>query len=198
MTKRTKKTTAAPAPLTVAEHYDARPMQQEFDFHASTPAKTIINYPCCRIQVSRLSEPMNPTPCDCPEKIARYWADNVATAADYCADQERVVVVMLNTKLAAIGWQTVGVGTINEVSVRVAEILRAPIVMGAHSFVLMHCHPSGDCLPSQADIDLTRRLNEGARTIGVRLQDHVIVPGDKSVQPAHAKPYCSFREMGLL
>lgn len=169
----------------------------EFDFHPSAPEKTILNYGYCRIQVSRLSEPMNPTPIATPETVAQYWADNVKTAPDYCAEQERVVVLMMNTKLECIGWQTVGIGTICEVSVRVAEILRPGIVVGAHSIVLMHCHPSGHCEPSQADIDLTRRVNEGCRTMGIRLQDHVIVPADQKPKP-HSRGYFSFREGGLL
>jgi DNA repair protein RadC len=58
----------------------------------------------------------------------------------------------------------------------------------------MHNHPSGDPGPSRADEAITRRINEAATLLQVRLIDHVII-GEPS--PGR-KPYFSFRECGLI
>jgi DNA repair protein RadC len=101
----------------------------------------------------------------------------------------------MNTKLQCKGFYLIALGSINECTARICEILKPVIVENCHSFILSHCHPSGDSLPSQADIDLTRRLNEAARIMGIRLQDHIIMG-----QPRHSgdKGFFSFREGGLI
>jgi DNA repair protein RadC len=58
----------------------------------------------------------------------------------------------------------------------------------------MHNHPSGDPSPSRADEAITRRINEAATLLQIRLIDHVIV-GEPS--PGR-QPYFSFRECGLI
>ena len=58
----------------------------------------------------------------------------------------------------------------------------------------MHNHPSGDPSPSQADRQLTRRINEGAELLGLKLLDHVIAGDERG----EVEPYFSFREMGLI
>ncbi|AFK54088.1 JAB domain-containing protein [Tistrella mobilis] len=54
---------------------------------------------------------------------------------------------------------------------------------------MSHNHPSGDPTPSPADIDLTRRLVEAARHLGISVHDHIII-GRRS--------YKSFKALGLL
>lgn len=125
-----------------------------------------------------------------PDEVAAF------IAADLRAEPREVIrIILLNTKLRFQHMETIALGSINECTARIAEILRPAIVHTAHSFILVHNHPSGDPLPSQADVDLTRRLNEASRQLGLRLQDHLIIglprhPGDRG--------YFSFREGGLL
>lgn len=57
------------------------------------------------------------------------------------------------------------------------------------SSVLMHNHPSGDPAPSRADIDITRRVAEAGKRLGISLHDHVIIA---------ASGHSSLRAMGLL
>jgi len=46
---------------------------------------------------------------------------------------------------------------------------------GAAHLILRHNHPSGEPTPSKEDVQLTRQLVEGARLLGIRLHDHLIV-----------------------
>ena len=125
-----------------------------------------------------------------PDEVAAF------VGADLRAESREVIrIILLNTKLRFQHMETIALGSINECTARIAEILRPAIVHTAHSFILVHNHPSGDPLPSQADIDLTRRLNEASRQLGLRLQDHLIIG-----LPRHSgdRGYFSFREGGLL
>jgi DNA repair protein RadC len=64
-------------------------------------------------------------------------------------------------------------------------------IMGVASLVLVHNHPSGDPIPSQDDIRLTRQLVEAGRLLDLTIHDHVII-GD-------GRDACvSFVEQGLL
>jgi len=54
---------------------------------------------------------------------------------------------------------------------------------------LAHNHPSGDSTPSREDLDLTRRLTEAGRLLGIPVLDHLIIAG---------KGFLSLREAGFL
>jgi len=70
-----------------------------------------------------------------------------------------------------------------------SEAMRLAILNDAHSVVLLHNHPSGNPVASQADIQLTRRLYEAGRIVGVFVEDHIIVAGYE---------YVSLRSKGLI
>lgn len=80
-------------------------------------------------------------------------------------------------------------GTASNLTLDLRAIFWMMAESGASSALLTHVHPSGDPTPSRNDIDVTRRLWRGARLLGVRLQDHVIL-GDGAA--------FSFRNAGLL
>jgi DNA repair protein RadC len=66
-------------------------------------------------------------------------------------------------------------------------------IAGAANVVLMHCHPSGDPMPSDADIKVTRDLIRAGDLIKIEVKDHIIV-GKPSVDGG--KDFSSLREMG--
>lgn len=138
-----------------------------------------------------------PADCQTPESVLKLWNEGPAKAEWFDVDKECLVVFALNTKLRCTGFFLIALGSLNECTARISEILKPLIVANCHSFILSHCHPSGDSLPSQADIDLTRRLNEASRIMGIRLQDHVIV-GNPNYVPTGHRGYFSFREGGIL
>lgn len=69
------------------------------------------------------------------------------------------------------------------------EVFRPAVREAAASILFVHNHPSGDPEPSQEDIQITRRLVESGRIIGIRVLDHVII-GHRS--------YFSFADQGML
>ncbi len=59
----------------------------------------------------------------------------------------------------------------------------------AASIICAHNHPSGDPTPSQEDIQVTRRLKECGKMIGIELLDHLVI-GDRK--------FISLKEKGYL
>jgi DNA repair protein RadC len=55
------------------------------------------------------------------------------------------------------------------------EVFAPAIKKGAAAVIVAHNHPSGDPEPSEEDVDVTLRLLEASRIVGIRLVDHVIV-----------------------
>ena len=89
---------------------------------------------------------------------------------------------------------TVSQGSVNESLAHPREVFKPAIVLSAYSFIMVHNHPSGDPSPSEADLRLTRRINEGSRILQINLLDHVIIDA-----PAPKRnSYFSFKEAGII
>ena len=68
-------------------------------------------------------------------------------------------------------------------------VFAAAIKANASAMILAHNHPSGQVKPSQADINLTKKLVGGGRLLEIPVLDHIIVTGEESY---------SFADEGLL
>jgi DNA repair protein RadC len=108
--------------------------------------------------------------------------------------KESLRVVLLDAKLRLLRVEQVSLGSLNECLAHPREILRPAILHNAHSFILVHNHPSGDPAPSDADRRVTLRMAEAARMLQVSFFDHVII-GSPAADRA---PYFSFREAGVI
>ena len=103
--------------------------------------------------------------------------------------QEHFVCVYLNTKNQVLHKQTVFIGSLNSSIVHPREVFKEAFRRSAASIICAHNHPSGDPTPSKEDIDVTRRLIECGRLIGIDILDHLII-GEKK--------YVSLKEKGYL
>ncbi len=56
-------------------------------------------------------------------------------------------------------------------------IFKKGIALGATSIVLCHNHPSGNLIPSNADIQLTEKIIKGGKMLDIKVLDHVIIAG---------------------
>ena len=125
--------------------------------------------------------------------------DSPVAIADLCSemrflDRESLRVVLLNAKQQLIKIATISQGTVNESLAHPREIFKPAIVLSAYSFIMVHNHPSGDASPSEADMRLTRRINEASRLLLLQLIDHVIIG---SPAPGRST-YFSFKEGGVI
>lgn len=102
--------------------------------------------------------------------------------------QEKMCVVLLNTKQEMLRVCDVYQGTVDSASIRIAEVLRPAIKENCPNFIVVHNHPSGDPTPSQEDIHVTRRLIASADAMDIDLQDHVVIGGSG---------YVSMKQKGL-
>ncbi len=102
---------------------------------------------------------------------------------DYCRLQmgslkrEQFRVLFLNQKNRLIADEVQQEGTIDHTPVYPREVLRRALELQASAIILVHNHPSGDPTPSKADIEMTKAIQTGCRTMSIRLHDHVIIAG---------------------
>jgi len=105
------------------------------------------------------------------------------------AQQESLMVVGLDARQRVTVVRTVGVGSLAQVDVHPREFFRPLIREGAHCCIMAHNHPSGDCEPSMADFELTKRMCEVGRLVGIPLLDHIVFSDNDS---------CSIATLGMM
>lgn len=102
--------------------------------------------------------------------------------------KEHFVVFFLDTRNQEIKREIISVGTLNASLVHPREVFEAAITHHAAHVIVAHNHPSGNPDPSGEDIELTHRLCDAGKLLGIELIDHVIVARGS---------YLSFKEKDL-
>jgi DNA repair protein RadC len=114
---------------------------------------------------------------------------------DYCLSSmgglkdEHFAVIYLNARNKIIRVETIQEGIVNQAVVYPRKVLEKALTHKASAIILVHNHPSGHVRPSDADIRLTRVLQDAARVMDIVLHDHLIVGENR---------FFSFREEGIL
>lgn len=125
----------------------------------------------------------------------RYVIRSPEDCANYCMNdmrflsQEHFVCLYLNTKNQVLHKQTIFIGSLNASIVHPREVFKEAFRRSAASVICIHNHPSGDPTPSREDIEVTKRLRECGKLIGIEVLDHLII-GEKK--------YVSLKEKGYL
>ena len=96
-------------------------------------------------------------------------------------DQEHVRVLALDARNRIVSDRDQYIGSAHTTQVRIAEILKDPIRVGASGIVVVHNHPSGDPTPSAADIRMTGDLEQACNMVGIDLHDHIVIGAGKHV-----------------
>ena len=96
----------------------------------------------------------------------------------------------MDTKNQPVSINVVSVGSLNSSIVHPREVFKVAILSNAASIIIFHNHPSGDPTPSREDVNVTNRLKEAGKLIGIDLIDHIIIGSENS--------YCSLKEEGIL
>ena len=109
---------------------------------------------------------------------------------DLIEHREAMYCLYLNRANKVLGYFLVGLGGVSGVVADPKLIFQTALKANASGIILAHNHPSGNATPSQADIDLTKKVKEGARLLEMSLLDHVILLPDNG--------YFSFADEGFL
>ena len=143
-----------------------------------------IELDCIRELSKRMwNVPMERPSAKSPSEVARHFSDM------RFLDREELRIAFLDLRCRIASEMTMTIGTVNSSLVNVREILIEALKRKAMGIIIVHNHPSGEPLPSDADISVTEKLNDGANAIGIKLYDHVII-GENG--------FYSFREKGGL
>lgn len=123
-----------------------------------------------------------------PAQIDRVIRDDLASCSE-----ERLLLLLLDTRLRLIRSEKLSEGTLDSVMMHPRQVFRPAIIANASAIALAHNHPSGDPSPSEADIRHTRDIIRAGQLLKIRVIDHVIIGHRKS---AEDRGYVSLRELG--
>ena len=104
-------------------------------------------------------------------------------------DREHFITITLDGASKVISQRVIHIGTLNQSLVHPREVFRPAIIDNSAGVIIAHNHPSGTLEASRADIQITQRLKEVAKLVGIELLDHVILSKEG---------YYSFSDEGLL
>ncbi|VBB44252.1 conserved hypothetical protein [uncultured Paludibacter sp.] len=102
---------------------------------------------------------------------------------------EEFWVGLLNNANKVLETRKLTQGGMKQTVVDVPMILKMALEKSASAIVVAHNHPSGQTHPSNDDIAITKRIQEGCKAIGISFLDHIIVAGGK---------YYSFADEGKI
>lgn len=123
--------------------------------------------------------------------IVRSPEDFAKIAMKFIGDEDREIflVACLSVKNEIISLHRCHIGSLNASIVSPREVFKTAFLQNAGSILISHNHPSGNCSPSPEDIDVTTRLVESGKLLGVEVLDHLIVSDSQ---------YLSLREKGYM
>lgn len=88
---------------------------------------------------------------------------------------ERVRVLYLDTRNRLVLDDLLTDGSLDEAAIHPREVVKKALDVGAAALILVHNHPSGSPEPSRADVQITNRIAEAGRLLGITVHDHVII-----------------------
>lgn len=92
--------------------------------------------------------------------------------------QEAFYLLLLNKANAILGYKLVSIGGSAGTVVDIKQLLAIALVTNSAGIIMAHNHPSGNLQPSQADLDLTRKVKNACQFLDLALLDHVILSPD--------------------
>jgi DNA repair protein RadC len=119
-----------------------------------------------------------------PEDVSNYVMEDMRFLM-----QEHFDCLYLDTKNNVILRKTIFIGSLNASIVHPREVFKEAFRRSAASIICLHNHPSGDPTPSREDIEVTKRLTESGKVLGIELLDHIII-GDRK--------FVSLKEQGYV
>ena len=96
-------------------------------------------------------------------------------------EQEHFRILMLNTKNIVINIKDIFIGASNSSVIETRKVFKEALKYNAKNITICHNHPSGDPDPSKEDINISLRIKEAGKIIGIDLLDHIIIGDNRFV-----------------
>ena len=127
----------------------------------------------------------------CRRPVLSSWSSLLAYVRSALAHEprEQFRTLYLDRKNTLLRDEFLAEGTVDHAPVYPREVIRRALEVSASSLILVHNHPSGDPSPSQADIEMTRRIVDAARVFGLQVHDHLVIGRQGTA---------SFKSLGLI
>ena len=93
-------------------------------------------------------------------------------------DHEELACIFLNVKSEIIKIKRITIGTVNSTLFEVKDILKWALKYSSSYIIIAHNHPSGDVRPSENDKIVTDKLINAAKTLDIKVIDHIIIGKD--------------------
>jgi DNA repair protein RadC len=147
------------------------------------PSKTL-----CEIKVAysskvKVSDRIKITSSACAAELLKsIWSDDLEI-------REEFNILLLNRANHVLGWFNVSVGGTSATVIDPKLIFSVALKCNACGIILSHNHPSGNLNPSDADLNLTAKLQEGGKILEIQILDHIILTSES---------YYSFADEGKM
>lgn len=92
--------------------------------------------------------------------------------------EERVYALFLDARKRLVKYECVSEGSVSVSLIYSDKIAKRALMENAEFIILSHNHPAGSPLPSQEDIETTKKVKNALMAINIMLIDHIIVSGN--------------------
>lgn len=129
---------------------------------------------------------------DLPEKVVLNTPEKVVRLARSRINflrNEEFWIILVDNKNRLISFEKVSQGIVDQAVVYPRAIISRALALDAGGIILAHNHPGGDPQPSSQDIELTKKVQQIAAELNLRILDHVIIAEDN---------YFSFQDQAII
>lgn len=96
-------------------------------------------------------------------------------------EQEHFRILMLNTKNILINIKDIFIGASDSSVIETRKVFKEALKYNAKNITICHNHPSGDPNPSKEDVNISLRIKEAGKIIGIDLLDHIIIGDNRFI-----------------
>lgn len=121
-----------------------------------------------------------------PEKVGDFLLSKYIGRND-----EVVILLLMDNKCKVLYCSVIFEGSVNAASVSIRKIAEIALRVKATVAIISHNHPNGVAVPSNDDVETTRKLFHALDLIGVELVDHIIVADNDYISMAQSARYRS-------
>ena len=90
-------------------------------------------------------------------------------------EYEQVTMILMDNRQKMISFEIIHDGSANSSDINIRRIVEIALAKGAASVILAHNHPSGELIPSDADLATTKHLINTFKSIDLHLKEHILV-----------------------